>query len=176
MDQAYRIAQYLVNHAEEGITYDQKNGLEMTAYVDSNCADKKENRKSVTGFIIMLCGGTIEWKSQCQRTVSLSSTKAEYKALSQCASETIYLTQVLKDFGIDMKTTTVYEANLGAIKLAENWASTKRTKHIDVRHHYVRELVEKGIINIKYIRSEEQPADMLTKNLPKATFEMCGYT
>ncbi len=70
-----------------------------------------------------------------------------------------------------MKTTTVYEDNLGAIKLAENWASTKRTKNIDVRHHYVRELVEKGIINIKYIRLEEQPADMLTKNLPKATFE-----
>ncbi len=78
MDQAYRIAQYLVNHAEEGIIYDQKNGLEMTAYVDSNYADKKENRKSITGFIIMLCGGTIEWKSQCQRTVSLSSTEAEY--------------------------------------------------------------------------------------------------
>ncbi len=171
MDQAYRIMQYLINHAEEGITYDQISGLEMTAYVDSNYADKKENRKSVTGFTIVLCGGAIEWKSQCQKTVSLSSTEAEYKALSQCASEIIYLTQVLKDLGINMKTITVYEDNVGAINLAENWASTKRTKHIDVRHHYVRELVENGIINIKHISSGEQPADMLTKKLPKTTYE-----
>ncbi len=171
MDQAYRIAQYLINHVEEGITYDQSDGLEMTAYVDSNYADKKEDRKSVTGYIIMLGGGTIEWKSQCQGTVSLSSTEAEYKALSQCASGIVYLIQVLKDLGIEMKTTTIYEDNVGAIKLAENWSSTKRTKHIDVRHHYVRELMEKEIIEIKHVSSENQPADMLTKNVPKATFE-----
>ncbi len=171
MDQAYRIAQYLINHTEEGIKYDENNGLEMTAYVDSNFADKMEKRKSVTGFIIMLGGGVIEWKSQCQGTVSLSSTEAEYKALSQCACEVVHLTQILKDFGIEMKEITIYEDNVGAIKLAENWASTKRTKHIDVRHHYVRELVENKMIEIKHISSENQPADMLTKNLSQATFE-----
>ncbi len=92
--------------------------MEISAYVGSNYADKMEKRKRVTGFLIMLCGGAIVWKSQCQGTVSLSSTEAEYKALYQCATEITYLIQVLKYFGVNTKTTTGYEDNMGAVRLA----------------------------------------------------------
>ncbi len=118
----------------------------------------------------MLGGGAIEWKFQCQTTISLSSTEAEYKALSMCATEVVYLKQVLKGFGIEQKPTPVFEDTVGAIKLAENWASTKRTKYIGVHHHYIRELVENKIIKIEYISPEDQPADILTKPVTGQVF------
>ncbi len=86
----------------------------------------------------MLGGGAIQWKSQLQNTVSLSSSEAEYKALSMCATEISYLKRVLGDMGITQKTVTIYEDNVGAMKLAESWESTKRTKHIDIRYHHIR--------------------------------------
>ncbi len=91
MDGMYRVMQYLVGTKTLGIIYDIKQKMELEAYVNSDYASDKDERKSTTGYMIMLGGGAIQWKSQIQKTVSLSSTEAEYKALSTCVAEVSYL-------------------------------------------------------------------------------------
>ncbi len=129
IDEMYRIMQYLVGTKTLGIIYDNKQKMELEAYVDSDYASDKDERKSTTGYMIMLGGGTIQWKSQIQKTVSLSSMEAEYKALSTCAAEVSYLKRILADMGLIQKKVTIYEDNVGDMRLAENWESTRRTKH-----------------------------------------------
>ncbi len=145
-------------------TYEKADELKLTAYVDSDYANDLETRRSTTGYVIMLGNGPVQWKSQLQKTVSLSSSEAEYKALSDCAKEVMSLKQVMEDLGLKRETVTIYEDNVGAINIAENNMASKRTKHIDVRYHHLRELIENEDIEVKHIRSEEQIADMMTKN------------
>ncbi len=171
MHEMYRAIQYLLNTKNLGVTYDKNQNLILEAFVDSDYANNDNCRRSTTGYVVMLAGGAIQWKSQLQSTVSLSSSEAEYKALSACAAEVTYLKQLLKELGIMQKKVVIKEDNVGAMKIAENWMSSKRTKHIDIKYHHVRELVEKGEIEIQHLSTEKQPADMLTKNLPKTTYE-----
>ncbi len=171
MDGMYRVMQYLIGTKSLGITYDNKRKMELEAYVDSDYASDKDERKSTTGYVIMLGGGAIQWKSQMQKTVSLSSTDAEYKALSTCAAEVTYLKRIMADMGLIEKKVTIYEDNVGAMKLAENWESTKCTKHIDIRYHHIREMIENEEIEIMHIKSTNQPADAMTKSLPVMAFE-----
>ncbi len=171
MDGMYRVMQYLIGTKALGITYDNKRKMELEAYVDSDYAGDTHERKSTSGYVVMLGGGAIQWKSKLQDTVSLSSSEAEYKALSTCAAEISYLKRVLSDVGFIQNTVKMYEDNIGAMKLAESWESTRRTKHIDIRFHNIREMIENEEITLKHIKSKDQPADILTKNLPVTTFE-----
>ncbi len=171
MHEMYRVMQYLLNTSTLGVTYDKQKDLILEALADSDYANNDECRRSTTGYVIMFGGGAIQWKSQLQSTVSLSSREAEYKALSECAAQVTHLKQLLRDLGITQKKVVINEDNVGAMKLAENWISSKRTKHIDVKYHHIRELVENGEIELKHVRTESQPADILTKNVPKVVFE-----
>ncbi len=168
---ACRVLQYLAGHQQWSIAYDRTDELKLTAYVDSDYANDMETRRSVTGYVIMLGNGPIQWKSQLQKTVRLSSSEAEYKALSECAKEVMFLKRILEDLGVEERTVAIYEDNVGAMNIAENNMASKRTKHIDVRYHHIRELVEKGEIEIRHLSTEKQPADMFTKNLPRTIFE-----
>ncbi len=128
LDGMYRTIQYLVGTKTLGITYNNKRKMELEAYVDSDYASDKDERKSTTGYVIMLGGGAVQWKSQIQKMVSLSSIEAEYKALPTYTAEVTYLKRIMADMGIVEKKMTIYEDNAGAMKLAENWESTRRTK------------------------------------------------
>ena len=148
--------------------------LELIAYCDSDWASSKEDRKSITGYCFSMTksGGIISWKSRKQPTVALSTCEAEYMGLGSVTQESFYLTQLLRDMDEASMYTcvTVYEDNQGAIALRRNPVNRQRTKHTDVRHHFVRNALEEGKIDIKYCPTEHMVADLLTKPMSRLKF------
>ena len=145
---------------------------EIKAYSDSDFAGDTETRKSVSGYIIYLNGAAIAWRSKGQKSVSLSSTEAEYMAISEVAMEILYIVGILKF--LDVKISFPIEVNvdnIGAVYLSKNATTGNRTKHIDTRYHFVREYIEDGIVKVIFVRSEENDADIFTKNLNGEAFE-----
>jgi hypothetical protein len=110
--------------------------------------------------------------SKLQTTVALSSAEAEYMALAESAKEVIWLKGHMEFFGIPiLSPITIFEDNQSAIAMAKNPVFHQRTKHIDTRYHFIRDLISNNLIQIKYCPTEEMIADILTKALPKSTFE-----
>jgi hypothetical protein len=145
---------------------------EIQAYSDSDFAGDSDNRRSISGYIIFFSGVPISWKSKGQKSVTLSSTEAEYMAMSETAMEILYIAGLLTFMEIQVEyPIRVHVDNVGAIYLAEQATSSIRTKHIDTRYHFVREYIEDGIIKITFVRSAENTADIFTKNLSKETFD-----
>jgi len=144
----------------------------MQMFVDSDHAGDKESRISVTGYILYLMGVPILWKSKGQRSVALSSSEAEYVALSEAAKEIKFVYMILKSMGIKVKTPIrVRVDNMGAIYMSGYNVSSNRTKHIDVRYHFVREYVEDGFIEIIFVTTENNDADGFTKNVDGSTYD-----
>lgn len=142
--------------------------------MDADWAECPMDRKSYTGFVFKLSGAAISWESRKQRTVALSSTEAEYMALSEAAREALYLQGFLSEFELlDSAKTQVMNDNRGAQLLARNHVFHARSKHIDVRHHFIREVLHGGKLEIKYLPSEEMPANFLTKGLIKDKHYKC---
>jgi hypothetical protein len=144
---------------------------ELKGYCDSDFAGDTDTRRSVSGFVIYLCGAVIAWRSKSQRSVSLSSTEAEYVAISEVAMEILYVAGILKFLGVPLEyPITVNVDNIGAVYLSKNATTGSRTKHIDTRYHFVREYIEDGIVKVQFVRSEDNHADIFTKNLNTETF------
>jgi len=142
----------------------------LEGYVDADWANH-EDRKSVTGYIFKMYGSIISWSTNRQPTIALSTTEAEYMAASYATCEAIWLKNILKDFGVELsEPITLYEDNQSCIQLSQNPSHHRRTKHIDIRHHFIREKVEEGVVILRYITSENQQADILTKGLPVNKF------
>ena len=138
---------------------------------DSDWGGDSEKRISVSGWAIFLCGCLIGWGSRSQKNVTLSSTEAEYVAISEICKEIIFLKQVLEFLEVKYEFPIIINVdNVGAIYLAKN-AESRRTKHVDIRYHFVREYVEQGIVKIIFVKSEENIADTFTKNVNEGTYE-----
>ncbi|KAK2577584.1 hypothetical protein KPH14_000901, partial [Odynerus spinipes] len=162
---AKRILRYLKGTTNYGLTY-KANKEPIVGYVDADWGGSTKDRRSYTGFVYILSGAPILWKSRKQRTVALSSTEAEYMGISEASKEAIYWRKIIGELNLeDTGPITIYNDNLGAQKLTENNMYHRRTKHIDIRHHFVREVIENGQINIKYLCTERMVADVLTKAL-----------
>jgi hypothetical protein len=145
--------------------------FELEGMCDSDYAGDKQTRTSVFGYIIYFCGAPIAWKSKASKSVTLSSTEAEYVALSEITKEIMFVKQVLETMNITIKLPiTVRVDNVGAIYLSNNFSLGQRTKHIDIRHHFVREFVEDGIIKTLFIPTNDNDADIFTKNTSEETF------
>jgi hypothetical protein len=115
----------------------------------------------------MLNGGAVSWASRLQQTVALSSTEAEYMAACACTQEAVYLRQLLSDLGASSPgPIVIYEDNQGCIALGHNPIYHKRSKHIAIRYHFVRERIQSGDIKLSYLPTDQQLADLLTKPLP----------
>jgi hypothetical protein len=126
----------------------------------------------VYGYILYFCGAPIAWKSKAGRSVTLSSTEAEYFAISEIAKEAIFVKQVLESMGINIVfPINIKVDNVGAIYLANNYATSQRTKHIDIRAHFVREFIEDGILKVVFVKSEDNEADIFTKNPTEELFK-----
>lgn len=152
----------------------EKNGSAITGYVDADYGGSIDDRRSYTGYVFTMSNGPVSWDSRKQRTVAMSTTEAEYMALSNAAKEIIHLQRFLKELGAtDVETMTLYSDNFSAQKLAVNPVFHARTKHIDVRHHFVREIIESGKLKLKHLASTDMPADILTKALTKFKHDHC---
>lgn len=170
---AKRVLKYLKGTANVGLHF-KKNLESVKGYVDADWANCQNDRRSYTGYAFILGGSPISWESRKQRTVALSSTEAEYMALSEAAKEAMYLARFLREIGfVELANVNLFCDNNGARKLAENPVYHNRTKHIDVRHHFVREVLQCGYLQVNYISTEEMAADILTKGLSKVKHAKC---
>lgn len=173
---AKRVLRYLRGTSELGIKYGGMTGSDagtkLVGYCDSDWAGDVSTRRSTTGYVFMLGGAAVSWESRLQPTVALSSSEAEYMALSAAVQEALHLRQLLKDLGFEQRgATPIKEDNQACIALSKNKVTSKRTKHIDVRYHFTRERVESGEVVLEYVPSAEQLADLLTKALERVKVE-----
>uniref|UniRef100_H3H993 Integrase catalytic domain-containing protein n=1 Tax=Phytophthora ramorum TaxID=164328 RepID=H3H993_PHYRM len=141
-----RVLRYLQATPTHGLEFSREDSLGMCGYSDADWAGDIESRRSTSGYAFMMNGGCISWRSKKQRTVALSSTEAEYMALSEATQEAVWLKVFLCELGemASDEAVKIYEDNQGSIALAKNPQFHKRTKHIDIRYHFVREKVEDG--------------------------------
>lgn len=146
-----RIIKYVLDTQFYGLRiqpdFTKGNTWQMTVFTDSDWAGDKDNRHSVSGYAIFLLNVPILWKSRLQRTVALSSSEAEYYAISEAAKEIKFVYQILDSIGIKIHLPIVVNVdNVGAIFMTENVTATTRTRHVDARYHYVREFVSEGFL------------------------------
>ena len=137
------------------------------AYADANWAADADTRRSTSGYVFFLGSAPISWSSKRQPIVALSSTEAEYISLSHCAQESQYIRKLLIEFSVPPAPVTIFGDNIPSLKLAENHLVNARTKHIDVRYHFLRELLVNKSIVLVHVSSENMIADILTKVLPR---------
>jgi hypothetical protein len=171
---AKRVLRYLKGTADWGIVYSPPPG-EASAFSDADWAGDRETRKSRTGYVVMMNKGAVSWRSSLQPTVALSTTEAEYMALTEVTKEVEWVRTFLKElqYGTDTPT-TVSTDNQGAKALANNPVSHSRTKHIAIRHHFIREKVADNTVWIQYVPTEMMTADSLTKTLARQKHVKCS--
>ena len=165
-----RVLRYLSGTKELALRY-RKSEEPPIGYSDADWAGDHDDRHSTSGNLFMFGGGAICWSSKKQAVVALSTSEAEYISLSAAAQETAWLQKLLLDLRMSSHPITMMEDNQGAIALAKNPIAHSRSKHIDIRFHFIREAQENGLIQIKYCPTEDMLADLLTKPLPRNTFE-----
>ena len=165
-----RIFRYLRGTSDVGLIYGGDTQCLVTGYSDSDYAGDVDTRRSMTGYVFTLGGSVVSWKATLQPTVTLSTTEAEYMALTEAAKEGIWLKGLVSDLGLHHDQATVYCDSLSAICLAKDQVHHERTKHIDVRYHFLRS--EKRI-KVKKVGTADNPADMFTKPVPQSKFQHC---
>ena len=171
---ADRCLVFMAQTADRGPQYGDAHAtgvnLSLHAYTDSDWQIKS----STSGWVIMYGGAVVSYGSKRQASISLSSTEAEIMAASQGAAEVLHIRGLLLEMGINIdEPTPVYVDNSGAVELSKDLKSCNRSRHIERRYLWVRELVHQGQIVIKYCPTDENVADAMTKPLPVATFKEC---
>jgi hypothetical protein len=164
-----RIIRYVKGTASTGLEYGG-DAVTLSAYTDSEYAGNADGRRSVSGYVTKIGNCSVTWSSRKQRIVTCSTAEAEYVSLAHCARELLFLRQFLKEIGYPQGTTTIHEDNQACIAIAENPAHHARTKHIDVRYHFIRERIELEELKILYTMSKENWADMFTKAQDRELF------
>lgn len=172
---AKRVLRYLQGTLTLGITY-RLPPVKLTGLTDADWAGDINTRRSTTGYVVMLNNGAIAWRSKRQVTVALSTTEAEYMALTEATKELKWMRQFLTELGQGpgKEATVLCTDNQGAIALAKNPVSHAKSKHIDIRHHFIRDAVMDKIIWLQYVPTEEMTADSLTKALSRQKHEKCA--
>ena len=165
-----RILRYLAGTKDFGITYSKTSDTNSNifhGFADAAFANH-DDHKSTSGYVFSAAGGAITWKSKKQTTIALSSTQAEYVALSEAAREACWLRNLFEELGYPQEYPTLIKGdNDGSISMAKNQQFHNRSKHIAIRWHWVRELVENNLVTIENCRDPQQTADILTKALPR---------
>ena len=145
---------------------------EIIGYSDADWAGDVGDRKFTTGYAFLLGGAAVSWKSGKQTCVALSTAEAEYIALSATVQEAVWFQQLMSELSNEsIQEITILEDNQSVICLAKNQQVHGRTKHIDIKYHFVRDMVETGRVKLCYCASEHMIADMLTKGLSVKRFE-----
>ena len=165
------ILRYLKGTIQHGITYTKQSSGECVAYSDAEWGRDLDDRKSTSGYLFVINGGPVSWKSKKQSSVALSTAEAEYMALASSAQEAVWMRQLSSEIGIEYtKPVIIYEDNQSAIAMTKNPQFHGRTKHIAIKYHYIREQVNDGTVNVQYCSTENMLADMLTKPLASTQF------
>ena len=169
---ARTVLRYISDTKELGITFgDKDSGLQ--GFCDSDYAGDIDTGRSTTGYVFLQNGGAVSWSSRMQTTVAASTVEAEYMAAGSAVKEGLWLRNLMMDFGIQLDCVNIKGDNQGALSLLKNSISSRRSKHIDVLHHFARERVVRGEIKFDYCSTHANIADIFTKPLESAKFEFC---
>ena len=169
------ILRYLRGTTSYGLLYggERANYNLVEGSVDSDYAGDLDNRRSLTGFLFTLNNCTISWKASLQSVVALSTTEAEYTAAAEAFKEAIWLRGMINELGYEQSSIAILCDSQSAISLSKNQVHHEKTKHIDIKLHFIRLEVSKGTVKLVKVHTSNNVADMLTKPIPKAKFELC---
>lgn len=166
-----RILRYLQGTIELGILYQQE-VQPCIGFSDADWGGSLDDRKSTSGYLFMWNKGAVSWRSQKQKCVALSTAESEYVALASAAQEAIWMAQLIGDMTAEgAREMEILEDNQSAIEMSSNPKYHGRTKHIDIRHHFIRDQVEQGNVRLTYCPTKEMVADLLTKSIPADQFK-----
>jgi histone deacetylase 1/2 len=166
-----RILRYLKHTLSFGLTLHGSSSTLLSGFSDADWASCPDKRRSTGGHAVFLGGNLVAWSSRKQPTVSRSSTEAEYKSVANATAEIIWIQGLLQELGIYLsRAPTLWCDNLGATYLSVNPVFHARTKHIEVDYHFVRERVARKALDIRFISTHDQLADVLTKPLATQSF------
>ena len=165
-----RILRYLNGTSKFGLWYSKGSDSSLVGYSDSDFAGCKLDRKSTSGTCHLFSKSLVSWHSKKQVSVALSTAEAEYVAAGSCCAQILWLKQQLLDFDIKLSHIPIMCDNTSAINLTKNPILHSRTKHIEIRHHFLRDHVEKGDVVFAHVDSKNQLADIFTKPLATESF------
>jgi hypothetical protein len=148
--------------------------LKLQGFVDADFAAEVDHRRSTTGYVFTVGTTAVSWISQIQKIVALSTTEAEYIAVTEASKEMIWLQGLLAEMGFKQEKNVLHSDSQSAIHLAKNSAFHSRTKHIGLRYHFVRSLLEDGVLTLEKIQGSKNPADMLTKTVTIEKLKLCS--
>jgi hypothetical protein len=163
-----RIMRYLVYTPKFGLWYPKGSTFDLIGYSDADWAGCKIDRKSTFGTCRFLGRSLVSWASKKQNSVALSTAEAEYIIVGHCCAQLLWMRQTLRDYGY--KLSKFLCDNESAIRMADNPVEHSRTKHIDIRYHFLRDHQQRGDTEIAYVSTKEQLADIFTKPLDEKTF------
>ena len=146
----------------------------LDGYADADMAGDLDGRKSISGYLFTFAGGAVSWQSRLQKCVALSTTEAEYIALTEAGKEALWLKTLFQDLDLKQDRFVVHCDSQSAIDLSKNATYHYRTKHIDVRYHWIRDAFEKKLFQVQKIHTDRNAADMLTKVIPRHKLELCS--
>ena len=171
--QVQRVLKYMKGTTHFGLLYGSGRPCDqITMFADRSFGDDKKDRKSTTGWISFIGNDIIYWRSTKQKSVALSTTESEYMACCEAAKEAKWTRNLIRELLDDKnKPVTIFQDNQSTIFLANNNATKRRTKHIDIRYHFIREQIQEGVIQLQYCETENMIADILTKSLGKTLFQ-----
>jgi hypothetical protein len=165
-----RILRYLVHTPNLGLWYLKGSKFNLLGYSDYDYASCKVDRKNTSGTCQFLGQSLVSWSSKKQNCVALSTIKTDYIAAGACCAQLLWMRQTLRDFRCHFTKISLLCDNKSAIKLANNHVSYLRTKHIDIRHHFLRDHEAKGDLKIHHVSTEKQLVDIFTKPLNESRF------
>ena len=181
---AKRVFRYLAGTKDIGLIFGSRSDkvldtrgrnhfrLDVCAFADADWANDKADRKSITGWVAKVNGDPISWASKKQRTVAQSTCEAELYAEAAAIQEVLWLRGLLHELGLHVQTgSLVYGDNQSTLAISKNGIKGERTKHVDVKYHFITETIESGKVQLKWIPTQEQQADIFTKALTAPVFE-----
>ncbi|KAI3503879.1 hypothetical protein L1887_32343 [Cichorium endivia] len=170
-----RILRYLKGKPKLGLWYPNDSDLDLVAYTDSDYGGCKSNRKSTTGGCQFLGGRIVSWQCKKQSCVSTSTCEAEYIAAGSCCSQVLWIQQQMRDYGLNFFRTPIMIDNNATISITNNPVKHSKTKHIDIRHHFIRDCAEKKLIELHKVDTLDNLADLYTKAFDKTRFALLTY-
>ncbi|GJZ35125.1 hypothetical protein Tco_0580942 [Tanacetum coccineum] len=165
-----RIFRYIKGTTYLGLWYPKRSGIETVVYVDYDHAGDYVDQKSTSGICTFMGCCLTSWFSKKQTALAISTTKAKYVSTRKACQQALWMKEALIDYGIRLDDIPIICDNKGAIDLSKNPVQHSRTKHIEIRHHFLRDNVQKGNISIEKVLSEDNIADILTKPLKRESF------
>ena len=172
MNATMRIVRYLKGTVGYGILLKGGGNLEVSGYTDADWASNPIDRKSTAGYFMFMGDNLVTWRSKKQKVVALSSAEAEFRGAKSGITEILWIRRLLTEIGFPpTQKSQLFCDNKAAISIAENPVQHDRTKHVEIDRHFIKEKIEKGIIELPFVRSEDQLADILTKAVHSKVFE-----